>query len=283
MKNRRRVIWYAGLCICIGLSGGLLVAFHAGTSPGLVLGFVSMAFAILGLSALSLLLWTEKPIDQQCGPCIQKETDGKEPDSGIAVAMDSLRRSLESFVSESQRYRSRLDDRIDEIEAGFEKIRILQNEPCRQGDMPRPRMSLDLTDHKSNPVVGTVEGPNRNADEIFRIWWLAYEKKVNQFMGNNSEGPTIFNGIEKKLSDALIEFKSAGRFMASSLLSIALKETGFSGHFILIPILYFPVPYKFSRFFEGERDRPTAIVRPALIQVERSEEDARLVARGVLR
>lgn len=282
MKNGKRVFRYGGLCICMGLSGCLLVVIHAGSSPGLILGFASMVVAILCLSALSLFLWAGRPTDQEFRPGIQKDAYGDDPEGGRSAALDSLSRSLEAFVTESRIFRSRLDDRIDDIEAEFEKLKNVQQGSFLQGDIRELKPSPTLTDNKADHKAIPIEATKRSADEIFRTWWLSNDRKINQLMGNNSEGPLIFNCIERKLSDAMIEFGSAGRFMGSNLLSISLKEAGFSGHMILIPILYFPVPYEHFRFFEGERDRPAAIVKPALIRVENSNEDAKLVARGVL-
>jgi hypothetical protein len=270
-----------GVVLATLLGAVLWLALKRGSASDIA--FLSTIASTAALSIISIILAAKSESGRQPGAPVKPPAQpGEDQGKDVAAVLDRIEKTVKTIEDDSRDFRKESDERFDDLQRKLDDcFAFLQNLRLQEVGRIRENPTAGGID-RTVPKEALKEAKD-GAMDIFWEWWGTYDRSINRLLSGNTEGAALLASIDRKLRDAGVVFESAGKFAGSDIIRITLANEGFSGYLILLPIFFFPVPYKYSRYFEGEKDRPCDIARPALLHSHGDEENARLVIRGELR
>jgi hypothetical protein len=262
-----------------------LVAVSIWIERGIISRLAYLAvLSTAGLLAL-LVLWLEfrlgvrhqELLDE---PKATEATTETEDRTRILRTMERVEKGLQSVQQHLKSEFSDLKKEFRELASVAESLDRHLKDAIQQH---HKRPETDRTGISLPPVAGPKPGSAfANAHEAMTDWWMSNEKKVNSILTANREGSSILSEIGRYFRGAGVPGDCIERLGDSSLIKVSMASAGFPDHWILLPLLYFPISGRYMRFFQGNKERPQSIVRPALIMIEGGEDDVSLIERGDL-
>lgn len=229
---------------------------------------VTLRFRTVGLIILAVLLFIfllalillRRAEREEEVPGRKSDASGREISLAIRDAVELNRQDIHGLSLQVRELASRI------AAAGSATHEAPPERQVEKG-VPIP-VPPQASHEKTNPPRAARE-TFAGAAEILDQWWQDNGREINSILRENRMGVQIVDSLEQDFREKGIRFARIRPIQDANAFKVELDDEAFRDHFILFPILHFPLR-KHREFFHGEVNDPKRIERPALARIIRT-------------